>query len=281
MRLFNQNEKRIIQQLVDGASCSLMYLPINVFDDIFNGRNIGFYGGNPMELIFPYNANGIPRTEELLSIYNEVLERVLLIDYLEKDGLIYIVPTSTSVNELTEIGNISRFNRITMQIDSTVGEILIRCMNRPMYVSETLKDYVQSGFKSLEEQALDETKKQTKYSYWAVVLAIIAIIISLFQTCGSRSNNEHIVNDSTNWSAPLNAILDYMQNNLDAKLEATMNNTAETNAKLADSIVIQNPCQCKPSAKPKAKIKSDDCVKLVRVNTCQDTIVDKNIINHQ
>ena len=72
-----------------------------------------------------------------------------------------------------------------MSIDNSIGEILLRCMNSPIYISETLKDYVRSGFMSLEEQALSETKKQTKNSCWAVVLAFLTIIISLIQTCSS------------------------------------------------------------------------------------------------
>lgn len=284
MRLFNQNEKKIIQQLVDGSTKSLMYLPINVFNDILQGKNVGFIGESPMELVFPYNKDEIPSTDELLTIYNEVLERALLIDYLEKEGLIYIIPTSSFAHECTTIGNVSKLKRITMQIDKTVGEILLKCINRPMYVSETLKDYVNSGFKSLEEQALEEAKKQTelsriqteqtfkqtKYGYWAVILAFIALTISLFQTCSGSYNEPK----STEVTVPINAILNYMQNNLDSKLNATINNTAEIKAKLCDSIAIKNPCNCKKSPIYKVKPK-DNCVKYIRINTCQDTIISK------
>lgn len=288
MRLFNQNEKKIIQQLVDGSAKSLMYLPINVFNDILQGKDIGFIGGeSSMELVFPYNEDGIPSIDELLSIYNEVLERALLINYLEKDGLIYIVPTSTSTYECTTIGNVCKHNRITMQIDQTIGEILLKCINRHLYVSETLKDYVNSGFKSLEELALEEAKKQTdfsriqteqafkqtKYGYRAVVLAFIALIISLFQICrGSYDETK-----STEVIVPINAILNYMQNNLDSKLDATINNTTEIKAKLCDSTTIKNPCNCKKTPVPKAKPK-DNCVKYIRINTCTDTIVSKQQI---
>lgn len=273
MRLFNQNEKKIIQQLVDESAKSLMYLPINVFYDILQGRDVGFIGKSPMELVFPSNKDGIPSSDELLSIYNKVLERALLIDYLENEGLIYIVPTSTSAYERTTIGNVCKLNRITMQIDKTIGEILLKCINRPMYVSETLKDYVNSKFKSLEEQALEETRKQTKYSLYAVILAFIALIISLFQTC-SRSSDEA---KSTEVVVPINAILNYMQNNLNSKLDGVINNTAEIKVKLCDSIAIKNPCNCKKPPVYKVKPK-DNCIKNIRVNTCQDTIISKQQI---
>lgn len=274
MRLFNEREKRIIRQLVEGSSVTEMYLPINVFDDIFNGRNVGFFGEGTMELVFPYNAKGEPSIEDTIPIYNEILERVLLIDYLDKEGLVYIVPTSTSVNKLTRIGNVSKLNRITMLIDPTIGEILLRCMNRPLYVSETLIDYVRNGFKSLEEQAFDESKKQTRYSSIAIFLAMITIIISLFQSCCSTYYTRCDSNDTATLEIPINAMLNYMQNDLDLKLNTTMNNTVEINAKLRDSVIVKNPCKCTPKNKY-SKVKKDECVNYMRVNTCQDTVINK------
>ena len=279
MRLFSQKEKQIIHQLLDESSRTQAYLPICVFDDIFHGLDVGFYGNGPMEFIFPRDANGMPSAEQMISIYNEILERALLIDYLEKDGLIYVVPISTSANTLTTIGNVSRANRVAMSIDESVGEILLRCMNSPIYISETLKDYVRSGFMSLEEQALCETKKQTKYSYWAVVLAVLAIIISLIQTCsGSISNNED-ASDATNVTVPANAILNYMQNDLGVKLEGIMNNTLEIQNILSDSITISNPCNCRHPNTPTVN-NPNPCLRYVKVNICKDTIVAKDVINN-
>lgn len=208
MRLFNQSEKRIINQLVVDGTNSLMYLPINVFNDIFISRDIGFDSTSGMELVFPYNENGVPTPAELIPIYNEVLERALLIDYLEKEGLVYIVPASSSVNSLTHVGNVVRLNRVSMQINPSIGNILLKCMNRPLYVSETLKQYVESSFKSLEEQSLDESKKQTKYSYLALLLSILAIVVSLFQTCDGGSSDSITENDSISNSTTL--MLNYM-----------------------------------------------------------------------
>lgn len=277
MRLFNNNEKRIIKQLVDDTASSQVYLPINAFNDIFFSRDVGFDTNGKMELVFPYNASGVPSHEELIPIYNEVLERVLLIDYLEKEGVVYIVPASTSVNSLTHVGNIVRLGRISMEIDPQIGNILLKCMNRPLYVSETLRQYVDCGFKSLEELALDESKKQTKYSFLALLLSILAIVISLFQTCNGGVELEGDSNDSINRTT--NILLNYMQNNLEPKLEGTMNNTAEIKLKLADTIVVR--CISKDKVRKYNKqVKPDECVKYLKVNVCQDTIVSKAVISN-
>lgn len=282
MRQLSKNEKKIVQQLVNQSKYTTMYLPINVFDDIFNGKDVGFDGGTqPMMLIFPYNQNGNPSSEELLVIYNEILERALLIDYLVKEGLVYMVPTGSSVGDTSEIGNISRLNRVAMQIDSSVGDILLKCLNQPLYVSETLKDYVDNDFKSLEELALCESKKQTKLSWLAVVLALLSLILGdVLKTCGCDNEN-HNSWDSTKIEVPVNSILNYMQNNLDGKLEGIMKNTAEIKI-LLDSMLVCKPCNCTKPAKPKPRVKSkpqDPCYKYMRVNTCIDTVVPKVVID--
>lgn len=290
MRLFSWNEKKIIEQLVVGATNTLEYLPINVFDDIFDRMDVGF-SGKSMDLIFPYNAN--LSCKDLLPIYNEVLERALLIGYLENEGLVYFVPMRISVNELTDLGNVNKTNnRVTMRIDERIGKILLKCMNDPMYVSETLRDYVNNGFKSLEEQMFEEAKEQTelaciqskealeqtKHSRWTVGIALITLMISIFQNCSRNNNETNFDSNSTEVVVPLNAMLNYMQNNLDGKLDATMNNTAEIKAKLCDSIVIKNPCDCKKPSTPKVKSKvkpMDNCLKYIRIDTCQDTVISK------
>ncbi len=227
MRLFSQKEQLIINQLVIESSNTWMYLPVNLFNDIFSSKNVGFDGNN-MELVFPYDANGTPPEKEIFPIYNEILERSLLIDYLEKQGLIFLVPPSSTVNDPKTIGNVIRLDRISMKIDESIGIILLRSLTHTIHVSETLKDYVRCGFKSLEEQALIETKtqtklsqKQTKNSFITIILALIAIIISTFQTCNNNSYISSKANDSTSISLPTNAMLNNGQNELDSSVNTT------------------------------------------------------------
>lgn len=73
-------------------------------------------------------------------------------------------------------------------------------------------------------------------------------------------------------------MLSYMQNDLEEKLNATMNNTAEINAKLSDSIVMRNACKCKTINCKSSKVKKDDCVNYVKVNTCRDIIINKDSV---
>ena len=76
-----------------------------------------------------------------------------------------------------------------------------------------------------------------------------------------------------------------MLNNIEGKLDATMNNTAEIHAKLCDTInvrikgennIIVNPGIKNSQTRQKVQPKSDPCVKKVKINTCKDTIVSKS-----
>lgn len=291
MRLFSQNEKKIIQQLVKAPIQP--YSLEKMFNDISYKRNVTLLQKTPTELVLPYNEN--LSDDDKLTI-NEVLERVFLMNYLEQEGLVYLIPKT---KRLKVSQKVLRTNIVTVQIDTGSGKIFLKSVDCLIYVSETLRDYVNNGFKSLEEQILEKNKRQIMLSHiqlkkinwtkWsisaslftsvsALVSALASVSIALNVSCSRNNNETNFDSNSTEVAVPLNAMLNYMQNNLDGKLDATMNNTAEIKAKLCDSIVIKNPCDCKKPSTPKVKSKvkpMDNCLKYIRIDTCQDTIISK------
>lgn len=270
MRLLNPSEKRIVQLLVEQSTNNIAYLPINVFDDLFNGQDVGFDSTN-MDLVFPLNSDS-KNSDSFLDIYNGILERALLINYLENEGLVYIVPLGSTQNNIRSIGNVNHFNRVSMHIDESVGNILLKCMNNTLYVSESLRNYVNNEFRSLEEQALDEAKEQTieakhqsKLSLLAVFFAILSIILGLFQNCNSIKSNSSIILDTTNIEKSLNVIIE---------------NSSQLISIFNDTLVTKIVCSCPEQSKSKPKPKVDPCIKYIRINTCTDTIIPKSLIPH-
>ena len=272
MRLFNEKEKLIIKKLVNESLYTLMYLPINLFDDIFNSRNVGF-DGNDMQLVFPHKELDNQTRDDEISIYNEILNRVLLIDYLEKEGLVYIVPVSSSINKQTEIGNICRINTTSLKIDENIGNILLKCMNHPIYISETLRNYVNNGFKSLEEQALYQAKIQTKNSQTQTLLSTIAVIISVIGTsiasiqscCNNRQNSlivERVSLDINTMNNELRKNIHYM--------DTLMENTTEIKTKLSDFTNLIDSCISK-------KLTLSNTTQKSIPNICTDTKVSKSL----
>ena len=272
MRLFNEKEKLIIKKLVDTSSATLIYLPINLFDDIFNGKNIGF-DGNDMQLFFPHKELDNQTRDDEISIYNEILNRVLLIDYLEKEGLVYIIPPSSRVYEQTKIGNICRINTISLKIDENIGNTLLKCMNHLIYISETLRNYVNNGFKSLEEQALDQAKIQTKHSKTQTLLSTIAVIISVMgtliasiQSCCNNRQNSLIVERV---SLDINTMNNDVRKNIHY-IDTLMENTTEIKTKLSDFTNLIDSCISKNLTLSNTPQKSIP-------NICTDTKVSKSL----
>lgn len=184
MRKFSEKEKSTIQLIIEGAANSEAYLPINAYNDIFYREHVEI-NIQEMQLVFyvPKNALLYDNHKKMLDVYYEILEISLLLDYLQKEGLLYQI-SMPAVNHLNEVGGFCKSGLcgITMGIDPHIGQILLSCMNNPIFVSQTLKDLVINNFISLEEQALLEAAKQTHISRRTMILSVIALVVSIIST---------------------------------------------------------------------------------------------------
>lgn len=284
-----------------------------MFNDIFQTGKVAF-DSQAACLSFLCENGQNPERGYMLGVYNEILERVMLLQYLEKEGLVYLVPMPSSMGALHQIRGMQKYSkRVRIPVNPSISSYLNRLMNEPLYVGETLKAYVANGFKTLDEMALDEARKQTKISLWSMIVAIIALIATiLLSRCDNGGSSESlstggdtysIDSSKTNLTIPLVGIMGVMKNSIEPKLEATMNNTAEIKAKLCDTLnvkvqknssnvsnsvhnnisnsqhnnIVNNNNYRYPVKTPtkhpgKAGL---SCVKMVKVNTCKDTVVAK------
>lgn len=264
MRKFSKIEKDTIQQIVEGTRMSTTYLPINAFNDIFqHGSCIGF-DMQRSELLFYCRVDDAPDHRKMLEVLHIVTERALLVDYLVKDGMVYFCPMN-STDPVAYCGD-KPYNMTTISIavDQYIADILFKCMNRPVYVGQTLRNYVDDDFLSLEEQSLNEAKKQTFLSWLAVLIAIITMLIGSCQGCSNK-------NDA---NAPVSGILNYMKNSIENKLDAIQENTANIKTNIVSNVgdtVIVKCCHCRHPHNPS----TSPCIKRVKINTCRDTVVSK------
>lgn len=179
MRTFTAKENSFIGQMVGSVSVENTYLSINMFNDIFQTGKVAF-DSQAACLSFLCENGQIPEHGYMLGVYNEILERVMLLQYLEKEGFVYLVPMPAQQGALHHIGGIQEdLQRVQFSVNASISNYLDRLMNEPLYVGETLKAYVANGFKTLEEMALDEARKQTKISLWSMIVAIIALIATI------------------------------------------------------------------------------------------------------
>lgn len=322
MRTFTAKENRFIGEMIESASVANAYISINMFNDIFQTGKVAF-DSQAACLSFLCENGEIPSHDYMLGVYNKILERVMLLQYLEKEGLVYLVPMPSSMGALHQLGGIQKYSqRVQFPVNPSISSYLNRLMNEPLYVGETLKAYVANGFRTLDKMALDEAMKHTKIARWSMVVAIVALFISiLLSRCDnvtssgnvSTSGDKHsgdsynIDSSKTNLTIPLVGIMGIMKNSIEPKLEATMNNTAEIKAKLCDTLNVKmqknsnrisnsvhnnisnsqynnvvNNNHYRHPVKHLIKVPTKatkSCMKMVRVNTCKDTVVAKDRVN--
>ena len=278
MRQFSKREKETIKFILDGVAKSATYLPINAYNDIFYREKVEFDAqSNDMELVFytPENAD-LPDSKRMLDVYYEILEVSLLIDYLKKEGLVYQI-SMPSTNKLRCVGGFDKNglnNKIALPVDPKVGQILLDCMNSPIFVSQTLKDLVANDFLSLEGQSLLEAKKQTKISFITLFLSVIAIIVSLIPTCKSNTK------DKDDPCKSLIEEIDSSRVKIDHKLDVMIDVTQKINTQLQDTLNV-NLIRKYALRNSNKKIISDPCIQTIKLDTCRDTIVPKkNLVRY-
>lgn len=275
MRKFSEIEKETIKRLVDGADTSTEYKPIKAFDEIVKDRSCVGFDKEHNQLLFYYKGDDAPEKQKMLEVIHTISERALLIDYLIKDGMIYYIPTNTTPEPSNHCGDEPHeMNSISIAVDNYIADILYSCMNYPIYVKQTLKTYVHDGFLSLEEQSLNEAKKQTAaalkqtwLSISAVVIAAITMLIGIVQGCSSSRATD----------IPVSNMLNYMKNNIENKLDAIQENTANIKTNIVSNsgdTVIVKCCHCRYPHNPS----TSPCIKRIKVNTCRDTVVSKESV---
>lgn len=189
MRKFSNNEKKIIRKIVELGETPRSSFPINILDINFISQNMTFDGSNPdaPKLSFFRPKNFATSAIQLVDVYHDLYEKVMVIDYLAKEGLIkpVLVGHEQSYNVIEKNTN---YVRIDLPIDKDVSQTLMMCINAYIYVSETLKDFVRNNFKSIEDQALEEARKQTQsskksvfFALWSVIIAFMTLLATIFQ----------------------------------------------------------------------------------------------------
>lgn len=166
MRKFSDREKQAIKKMTDGVANSYSYVLVNCYNDIFYYRKVEFHFDEDQSiLVFCKEKQQEISSDNILEIENEIMEVSLLIEYLRKNGLIYLIDDSSREKPKRDIANFDKRNypyEIQKELDQKVARELYQSMNHRIFVGQTLKDYVANGFKSLDEMALDEARQQTK-----------------------------------------------------------------------------------------------------------------------
>ena len=178
MRKFSLKEQNVITSLVNHSKGTLSYVLINVYNDVFYRKNVEYKNG---QLVFYRDIDNLNNFDEILSIEKDILDTSFLIRFLKDNRYIYLIDDYSSGGDIKEVGGFIKdgLTPINKDLDKRACEILEEALNHRVFVSEDLIQLVEDGFKTIEEQALEESRLQTSYSRKSFVVAMIALAISL------------------------------------------------------------------------------------------------------
>ena len=159
MRSFSEKEKNYISRICEATRNPRdSFFPVNLlFDYLYNNNACYITGTNYLE--FDRNVGDVI-VSELIAIENTILELTLLLEYLEKNGLLVYVKDQ-SAQKGAVIGKVIKggIKKITAPI---ITEQLTKASSFRIVVGQTLRDLVTNDFKTNEDLMLEAAKEQSK-----------------------------------------------------------------------------------------------------------------------
>ena len=195
MRKFSNKEQDVIRRLVEQTRNSLSYVLINAYNDIFYSHKVEYTEGNLVFYLENVSKFSDVDVSQILAIEKEIIDTSFLIEYLIENRYIYLIDDEPSNGKQSSAGGFFKGNLRSVQksLDKHVCEILDDALSHRVFVSEDLNQLVTNDFKTIDEQALEESRKQTKYSILSFIVAMIALSFSLLIPV--ISSNEIVINN--------------------------------------------------------------------------------------
>lgn len=160
MRKFSLYEQDIIRWVVEQSNGTTFYILINAYKDIFYRKKVK-YRPNTDVLIFYRDIDTVEDPNEILSVYSEIVETSLLIDYLFKNRYVQVIESADTPIDVIGGFDADRLNPINKPISPEISKILTYSCQNAIFVSQDLKELVDNDFKTIEELSLEEARKQT------------------------------------------------------------------------------------------------------------------------
>ncbi len=157
MRRFSDREKDYISRLCEATrNPRNSFLPINLLNNYLYSIGVGYTTGSDI-LVFDREVDDVIPSE-IIAIENTVIELALLLDYLEKNGLIKYVEDQPAEGGIIIGKRIE--GRIHKETAPIVTEQLTKASSYRIVVGETLRDLVINNFKTSEDKTLEAALQQ-------------------------------------------------------------------------------------------------------------------------
>ncbi|MBQ7150080.1 MAG: hypothetical protein IJS06_03870 [Prevotella sp.] len=158
MRRFSEKEKEYISRIYEATrNPRNSFLAVNLLYDYLLEKD-ACYITRTNYLKFDRKLDNV-NSSEIIAIENHILELAMMLDYLEKNGLIMYVKDHTAKSNIF-IGKVIEggIDKITTPL---VTEQLTKASSYRIVVGETLRDLVINNFKTSEDLALEAARQQS------------------------------------------------------------------------------------------------------------------------
>lgn len=221
MRNFTFGEQAIISKLIANSADPSACFPIKILESVFQDNKVTFHSDDVSYFNFYVNEGKEDSVKEKVKvIYSKLLEAFNLMDYLKGQGLVTELVSSREKRTVfgEDVSYVSAgLVEVRMFIEEDlVVEKLIDFMSNSVYVSDSLKELQNDGFVTFEDKVLAESKNLVKKARNAVILAFLAVLISVagvVLSSGVLGGKE-----ATDTSANLKPSLEAIQASLDEKI---------------------------------------------------------------
>lgn len=223
MRNFTFGEQALISKLIANSADPAACFPIKTLESVFQDNKVTFHVDDVAYFNFYVNEGKEDSVKEKVkAVYSRLLEAFNLMDYLKSQGM--VTELVSSREKKTVYGeDVSYVSAGLVEVrvyieEDLIVEKLINFMTNAVYVSDSLKELQTDEFKTFEDKSLAETQKLVKKARTAVVLAFLAVIISIagvVLSSGILGGKSQATPDP---SATLKPTLEAIQASLDEKI---------------------------------------------------------------
>lgn len=184
MRKFNFGEQALIGKLIANSADATANFPIKALESLFQDNKVTFHNDEVAYFNFYINEGKEDTVKEKSKVFiNKVLEAITLLDYLKNQGLVLELDSGkdsaiTFGDDVSYVSAGMVESRVYIEA-GLISEQLVRFVNNSIYVTEPLKELQANEFKGFEDDMLAQATAQTKKTGKAILLAFLAVLISI------------------------------------------------------------------------------------------------------
>ncbi|HWR59179.1 MAG TPA: hypothetical protein VN328_09855 [Thermodesulfovibrionales bacterium] len=191
MRQLDEFEKKLSQQIIENPHGALLQ---DLLDKYLEGVLIHIEIRNHIASLLISNAiaDSYIQSKQLDNLYGRIISAVNLLELLQEERYIVIAQAAHEINDPYEFGPGMQNEERTPFIipDQNITNMLINYLNRYIYPTQALTDYVNNGFRTPEDRRHDRQISVTRIGI--LVTALIGILAFVLNISSLYINNKNV-----------------------------------------------------------------------------------------